>query len=257
MSKKSHGSSWDVATWAEDLSKYEVPRDILSVLENLLLYNTKANLRRLRHPVRGRRWAGFWFQMCPLYLGAPIVTFFAFTTGRWFGTTHVYAAWWAYPAAAICSVWGILVLVAFYVRWRGQRVRLRGRVAPTLSILYAITAALALSRAYAFASTFSGSIAWYVVPIWGFLFGALASAIYQYRSPKRAAWDWLIDTGGRRLDVRRVHPDDQRMLLEERNRALRILDERGFLPEASAREDLERRPLGELHLPLPAAQAAV
>src|SRR5699024_6790144 len=101
----------------------------LADLENVLLADDRWNHRRLQHQVCGRIRAALVRQLYIVLCGAPLVVFLAFTTGRWWGTTHRYSAGWAYPTAAAGGVLGIAVLSMFFARWFRQRVRLRGRLA--------------------------------------------------------------------------------------------------------------------------------
>lgn len=219
-------------------------------LENVLLANDRWNLSRLKHKVRGRYRAAFLGQMYIAFCGAPLVVFLVFTSGRWWGTTHTYSASWAYPVAAAAAILGVLVLAVFFLRWFTQRVRLRGRLAPTFCVLYVIAGGFGLFRAYNLAPSFDGDILPYVIPMWAFFLLSVATLVYQFRSAYNPAWDHIIDKRKWRLDVRRIHPEDQAWMLQEREYAVRIMIERGFWDGMTA-EDLVTRPLGELHLPTP------
>src|SRR5699024_5313403 len=162
--------------------------------------------------------------------------------------THRYSAGWAYPTAAAGGVLGIAVLSMFFARWFRQRVRLRGRLAPTFCVLYVIAGVLGVYRAQSDAGTFEGTVGWYLAPMWFFLILSVASLVYQFRSPHNPAWDHIIDKRKWRFDVQRLHPADRAWMMQERDCAVRILIERGLYEGASA-EELAKRPLGELHLP--------
>ena len=222
----------------------------LADLENVLLADDRWNHRRLQHQVCGRIRAALVRQLYIVLCGAPLVVFLAFTTGRWWGTTHRYSAGWAYPTAAAGGVLGIAVLSMFFARWFRQRVRLRGRLAPTFCVLYVIAGVLGVYRAQSDAGTFEGTVGWYLAPMWFFLILSVASLVYQFRSPHNPAWDHIIDKRKWRFDVQRLHPADRAWMMQERDCAVRILIERGLYEGASA-EELAKRPLGELHLPTP------
>lgn len=237
--------------WAERVTKDHDHG--LADLENVLLANDGVNLRRLKHKMRGRVWMGFLFQCSILFYAAPLANFVVFSSGRWWGTTREFGAWWAYPTAAIVSCVGVAALAFYYWRWSRQRVRFRNSAALNVCMVYVVFTVLGLVAAYRLAGTFDGLIGWYVTPMWVFLVLSIASVVYMVRSPVNPAWDTLMSGGKRRLRVDRIHEEDRAWMLEERGRAIRVLAERGLLEGDETPEELASRPLGELHLPTPEA----
>lgn len=243
---------WSVVTWAEQAtetldSRGEVPEPaaILANLENILLTNHKPNRKRLEHGIRRRYWAGALAQLYVLLIAIPLAPAVVFTSGRWWGTTRTYDPYLAYPASAFSGCVGLVVLGVFLHRWRRQR--LRDYVATVASCLYIAFTAVGLWFAHDRADSFDGPIGWYVAPLWVLLPLSVATACYQLMSPRNEAWDHLLAEDRTRFDVRRLHPDDQVRMLEERDQAVRILVERGLLTGVDP-DELASRPLGRLHL---------
>lgn len=230
-----------------------VPKDHLHRLvdvENMLLINNDRNVRRLEPRLEGAGWRIAWLTVFALLAVSPLAAPVVFSSGSFRGTSREYDAGWAYPtAAAVCWI-GLVVVGIWLVEWRRRRpVRHRDPNAAKLAVVYVISTGFALSAAHGRAETVDGSIGWYVVPMWILLPASLATAVYQYRSPADPAWpNSPLKAAKTRVDVRRIHPDDQAWLLEERDRALRVLADRGML-EGGSPDELANRPLGQLHLP--------
>lgn len=237
--------------WAESITEYH-PHGLADI-ENVVLFNDTLNSRQLRHGASLRFWANCWSELSIALWAAPVAAPVVFTSGRWWGTTREYSAWWAYPAAAVVSWIGILVLGIFYLRWRRHR-GFRNSVATAITVVYVVSTALALLASYRLAGTYDGSIGWYVTPMWILLVLSVVSSVYMVRSPESRAWDSLMSSGKKRLPVDRIHADDRAWLLQERGRVIRVLDERGLLEGGETPEELAARPLGELHLPTPGAR---
>ena len=240
--------------WAEYVPKFYEPG--LADLENVLLINDRFNLRRLKHKVRGRVRRVALLQFLAFFLGAPLANLPVFSSGRWWGTTREYGAWWAYPTAAIVSCIGVAALAFYYWRWSRQRVRFRNQAVLNVCVVYVVFTVPGLVAAYRLADTFDGSIGWYVAPMWIFLLLTIASVVYMVRSPANPAWDTLLSGGKRRLRADCIHEEDRAWLLEERGRAIRVLADRGLLEGGETPEELAARPLGELHLPTPTSSTA-
>lgn len=237
--------------WAESITEYH-PHGLADI-ENVVLFNDKVNGRQLQHGTSLRFWANCWSELSIALWAAPVAAPVVFTSGRWWGATREYSAWWAYPAAAVVSWIGILVLGIFYLRWR-RGGRFRNGAATAITVVYVVSTALALLAGYRLAGTYDGSIGWYVTPMWIFLLLSIVSVVYMVRSPESRAWDSLLSSGKKRLPVDRIHADDRAWLLEERGRVIRVLADRGLLEGSKMPEELETRPLGELHLPAPEAR---
>lgn len=225
--------------WAERVSRHD-PHALVHV-EDVLLTNLPRNRKRLRHGLKGGFRAVAWLTVFALLAVSPLAAPVVFSSGRWWGTTREYDAGWAYPAAATVSWIGVLVLAIYYAQWRRQRpVRLRDSNGTKFAVMYVVSTLLALWFAHSASETFDGSIGWYVLPLWILLPLSVLSVVYQVRSPANPVSE-------NRLDVSRIHREDQAWLLEERDQALRVLANRGLLEGASP-DELAARPLGELHL---------
>lgn len=143
----------------------------------------------------------------------------------------------AYPVSALCFAYGLAVLGYFYWVWREDHVR--NSAATTFSWNYLVSAVLTLPLAYSHADSVSDGIWLYVAPIWALLVAAVATLVYQYRSPRG------VRVGPRlRLDF--VAEEDRTMLLGVRREALQVLSDRGLL-EGGSVDELSARPLGKLH----------
>lgn len=251
---------WSVVTWAEETARAsrsigEPPASegLLAQLENILLVNRRNNAKRLAHPLKGRFWVACRPSVYILLLTPPAFAPFAMPAGQMAAGAGAYKPERVFLTALAVCLLGMAYLGIFCLRWRRQPVRRRDAVATLFSFLYAGFTALGLVMCLAFADDFDVPIDWYVLPLIILLALCIASVVYQLKSPPNPAWGTVLSMGGEmspnktRFETHRLHPDDQARMLDERDRAVRVLVENGLLPDVDP-DELATRPLGLLHL---------
>lgn len=252
MSDYAMPSPWSVVRAAEEFShstRYDQPLDTASVLaglENVLLKDNRSNRARLQHQPSGRIRRQAMRQGASIMLSIPLLI-----PVLWLGTATTPDASWPYPTTAVVSCIGALVIGSFHLGWR--RRHLRHDVFAVMSVLYTVSTGLGLGVAVLRPKTFQDPIGWFTVPVWILLALCIHSAMRQYTSPRDPAWGHLLSLRSAlspnrvRFEVDRLHPTDQRRMLEERDQAVRVMVERSLLTDIDP-DELATRALGELHL---------
>lgn len=231
----------DAVTWAEGVTRHD--RHGLADLENILLRSRRENVARLRKGLhRGPRDKLLFALFLTLVTG-PLWPLPLFSSGKHWrtGNYNDYDALSAHRWSALCFAAGVIVLVVIFIRWwRLGTPRLRDTPPVIAGTAYSVCAIVILYRAYGRSETLGGSYFWYLTPVWATLILSVVTLAYQFKS--------LPNPVDGRFNVALLADEDRVWLLEERAAALRVLAEHGLLDHETPLDELNARPLGELHL---------
>lgn len=231
----------DVLSWSKQVTRHD-PHG-LADLENVLLRNRRENLKRLHHGLQRSTQDKVLLTIFGALATGPLWPLVLFGEGRHWrtGTYNQYQAQSAHEISAICFSAGCIVLGILLLRWQRQPLpRRREPLLIVTAVGYVLCALFVLIRAYERSGTLVGPLFGYLIPVWVTLGLSLVAIGCHWRSEPNP-----VDL---RMNVALLSDEDRAWLLEEREAAVRMLDERGLLEESATIDEILARPLGELHL---------